>query len=114
MKKTKSILIVLLWVFLLIPGFAAQGEKAAPQKLKTIGIEDILAWKSIRTAVLSNDGQWFAYRLAPNKGDSEVIVREIRGEKEFRFLGGEAPAGGRRPPRGSCHGSSACRGYFIF
>jgi hypothetical protein len=100
MKKTKSILIVLLWMFLLIPGFAVQGEKAVPQKLKTIEIEDILAWKSIRTAVLSNDGRWFVYRLAPNKGDSEVIVRETKGEKEFRFPGGEAPPARRRGPMG--------------
>ncbi len=85
MKKTKSILIVLLWMFLVIPGFAAQGEKAAPQKLKTIEIEDILAWKSIRSAVLSNDGKWFTYRLSPGKGESEVITRETKGEKEFRF-----------------------------
>jgi dipeptidyl aminopeptidase/acylaminoacyl peptidase len=98
MKKTKSILIVLLWVFLLIPGFAAQGEKAAPQKLKTIEIEDILAWKSIRSAVLSNDGKWFTYRLSPGKGESEVITREIKGKKEFKFPGGQAPRPQRRPP----------------
>ena len=101
MKKTKSILIVLLWMFLVIPGFAAQGEKAAPQKLKTIEIEDILAWKSIRSAVLSNDGKWFTYRLSPGKGESEVITRETKGEKEFRFPGGQAPRPQRRRPGGA-------------
>jgi len=98
MRKTKSFLTAILWILLVIPGFAAQGEKAAPQKLKTIEIEDILAWKSIRSVVLSNDGKWFTYRLSPGKGESEVITREIKGKKEFKFPGGQAPRPQRRPP----------------
>jgi len=98
MRKTKSFLTAILWILLVIPGFAVQGGKAAPQKLKTMEIEDILAWKSIRSTALSNDGMWFAYRISPGKGDSEVIIRETKGEKEFKFPGGQTSRPQRRPP----------------
>ena len=90
-KKTKVFLIILLWVFLVIPGFSVQEEKAAPSKPRPIELQDILAWKSIRSNALSKDGQWFAYRLSPNKGDSEVIVNQTKGDKEYTFPVGEAP-----------------------
>ena len=91
MKKAKIILVVLLWMFLVFPCFAAQEEKAAAKEPKPIEMADILAWKSIRSAVLSNNGQWFAYRLSPNEGDSEAIIKETKGEKEYKFPVGEAP-----------------------
>jgi dienelactone hydrolase len=50
---------------------------------------DILAWKAIRGPIVSNDGQWLAYRLSPNEGDSEVVLRQVRGDKETRFPVGE-------------------------
>jgi dienelactone hydrolase len=61
-------------------------SKPTPQPLK---MADILAWKSIRGAAVSNDGQWFAYRLAPAEGDGEVILRQTRGDKEVRFPAGQ-------------------------
>ncbi|UCC39604.1 MAG: hypothetical protein JSV96_17790, partial [Candidatus Aminicenantes bacterium] len=68
MKNSKNILIVLLFILFLIPCYAAQEEKAAPENLRAIELKDILAWKSIRYSVLSNDGQWFAYMFSPNEG----------------------------------------------
>jgi dipeptidyl aminopeptidase/acylaminoacyl peptidase len=65
---------------------------------------DMAAWKSIRTPAVSNDGKWFAYVLAPNEGDAEVVARPVAdGGKEQRFPIGEpgqagfgaAPGGGR-------------------
>jgi hypothetical protein len=91
MRKEKLTLIILLWILLVIPSLGVQEEKAAPKEPRPIELEDILAWKSIRTSVLSNDGQWLAYRLTPNKGDSEVIVKKTTGEKEFKCPGGEVP-----------------------
>jgi acetyl esterase/lipase len=61
---------------------------------RAIGLEDIVAWKSINTNVLSDDGVWFAYRLAPSEGDSEVIIRQTRGDKQYKFTIGEQPAQG--------------------
>ena len=59
-----------------------------------------IAWKSLGSPVLSNDGQWFGYRLAPQEGDAEILVKAVRGDKTLRFPIGEVPAGGaRRRPR---------------
>lgn len=59
---------------------------------------DISAWKTLRGATLSNDGAWFAYVVAPNEGDAEVVVRQtVAGGRELRFPIGEAPAGGGGP-----------------
>jgi dipeptidyl aminopeptidase/acylaminoacyl peptidase len=56
---------------------------------------DLRGWKSIRTPVLSNDGKWFAYVLAPNEGDATVVVRQTAdGATEQRFPIGEPPAAG--------------------
>ena len=60
---------------------------------------DISAWKSIRGTTLSNDGAWFAYTVAPNEGDAEVVIRQtMSGGKEHRFPIGEAPAPAGGPP----------------
>jgi dipeptidyl aminopeptidase/acylaminoacyl peptidase len=91
MRKTKRALIFILWILLIIPIYAVQEEKATPQKPRPIEtLKDILAWKSIRSATVSNNGQWFAYNLSPTEGDSEVIIKQTRGEKEYRFPIGEA------------------------
>ena len=58
-------------------------------------MKDILAWKSIRGTALSNDGKWFAYRLAPNEGNAEVVLRQTQGKKEMRFPVGSSRRGGR-------------------
>ena len=91
MNKTRNILIVILWVSLLFPNFSAFCEEKAaggPQPLEDI--EDILAWKSIRSSALSIDGHWFAYRLTPQEGDGEVIIMKTDEEKKYSFPGGEA------------------------
>jgi len=90
--KTKRILIVVLGILFILPSYAIQREKSASQEPRPIEIEDILAWKSIRNTAVSNDGKWFAYRLSPNEGNSEVIIRQTKGENEYRFPGGEAPS----------------------
>ncbi|HRN53921.1 MAG TPA: hypothetical protein PK788_10520, partial [Gemmatimonadaceae bacterium] len=62
---------------------------------RQLTLRDLLGWKSIRTPQLSNDGRWFAYELAPNEGDSEVIVRSTAASgQEWRFPVGSAPSGG--------------------
>ena len=61
---------------------------AAPRPL---ALQDILVWKSIGAAELSPDGTWFMYRLSPLEGESEVVLRQVAGTKEYRFPIGEAP-----------------------
>lgn len=68
---------------------------------RQLTLGDLLSWKSIRTPQLSNDGRWFAYELAPNEGDSEVIIRSTAaGAEEKRFPVGSAPATGGGPAAG--------------
>jgi dienelactone hydrolase len=56
---------------------------------------DLKAWKNIRQTVLSNDGKWFAYVLAPNEGDANVVIRSTTADgKEMKFPIGDASAGG--------------------
>jgi hypothetical protein len=62
---------------------------------RQLTLNDLLTWKGIRSPALSNDGKWFAYVIAPNEGDAEVVVRgTAAGAKELRFPIGDATAGG--------------------
>ncbi len=62
---------------------------------RQLTLSDLLAWKNIRAPQLSNDGRWFAYELAPNEGDAEVIIRgTAAGAQEQRFAIGAPPASG--------------------
>ena len=70
----------------------AQGASAAPHPITAA---DIAAWKTLRGATLSDNGQWFAYLQAPNEGDAEVIVRQtVAGGIVRRYPVGEVPAAG--------------------
>ncbi len=66
-----------------------KGKKSETAK-RPLQMADALSWKGIGGTALSNDGQWFAYRLSPAEGDGDVILRQTKGDKEFKF-----PAGGR-------------------
>ena len=85
MKLRRPRLLVAIAVLVVAPLFgpAASMQRAAKRPLE---VEDVIAWKAVGSTVLSNDGQWFAYRLAPQEGDGEVVVKRVRGDsKEQRF-----------------------------
>src|SRR5215207_4274053 len=76
-------------------GPAAAMQQAAKRPIE---VEDVIAWKAIGAPVLSRNGQWFAYRLAPQEGDAEIVLKRVGAEKEWRFPAGEQPqaeGGGR-------------------
>jgi dipeptidyl aminopeptidase/acylaminoacyl peptidase len=80
---------------------AASIVRAGAQK--AIQLPDILSWKRIVNPLISGDGQWFAYKLTPNEGNSEVVIRSLKDGKETRFPIGEQPRldlgfGGPPPP----------------
>ena len=56
---------------------------------RSLEMDDLLNWKSIRGSTLTNDGKWFGYQLAPNEGESDVILRRTSDDKELRFSVGE-------------------------
>ena len=92
--RTKTVLTVLSVVLLAAFAAAAVQDEASakPAGPRPIELQDILAWKSIGAAELSPDGAWFMYRLGPVEGDSEVVIRQVKGTTEYRFPIGEAPA----------------------
>ena len=80
------------------------GGAGARGALKPLDATDLAFWKSIRNATTSFDGTWFAYVLAPNEGDAEVVLRPTAaGGAERRYPIGEPPvqpgfgAGGEAP-----------------
>jgi dipeptidyl aminopeptidase/acylaminoacyl peptidase len=85
-------------LLLLAPVAARMEQAAAPKSARAIQLDDIISWKAIGVNALSNDGQWFAYRVAPAEGDAQIIVRRTRGEKEFKFDAGETPSAGGAAP----------------
>ena len=72
----------------------ADPSTATPTALKQLDPADLTFWKALRFTALSNDGKWFAYQLAPNEGDAEVVVRPTAEGEERRFKIGEPPAAG--------------------
>ncbi len=86
--------------------FVASAPVRADQK--PLSLPDVLAWKRIQTPALSNDGQWFAYKLVPNDGNSQVVLKNIQTGAEQRFDIGEVVrpnpyTGGGREMAGPAH-----------
>ena len=102
MRATPRRLVLTLALALALPstvplfGPAATMQQAAQSK-RPIELQDIINWKSIGTTAVSNDGQWFAYRIAPGEGDASDR-RETRARRRERadVRGRRAPDGGRR------------------
>ncbi len=68
--------------------FAATCFAAGP---KPLTLADVLGWKHIQAPIVSSDGRWFAYKLAPNDGDSMVVLKNVGDGKELKFAAGETP-----------------------
>ncbi|MEO6725494.1 MAG: prolyl oligopeptidase family serine peptidase [Blastocatellia bacterium] len=104
-KKNRMIAVVLLFALALaspLP-FKASGQatQQATNVQRPIELADSLAWKRIASPTVSNDGQWFAHKLTPNEGDSELVLRRISDGKEWRFAVGESQGfGGGLPAFG--------------
>src|SRR5262249_6012487 len=57
---------------------------ARPAARKPLSVKDLSTWRTILRALLSRDGQWFAYSTARTEGKGELVVRQTRGDKEHR------------------------------
>jgi hypothetical protein len=103
MKSRRLELFIAIALVSSIPVFtpvASMEQAAAPAAAKeSIGIDDVVAWKTLSTTALSNNGEWFAYRVAPQEGDAELTIRNVASGKETKHPLGEvgapgAPGGG--------------------
>jgi dipeptidyl aminopeptidase/acylaminoacyl peptidase len=103
MKSYRSILVALAFALAtalsLTPGasISAQqnsGAATAPAQAegskRPIEMKDILGWKRLGTATVSDDGKYFAYKLTPTEGDGEVVLCRVADDKEWRFAIGES------------------------
>ena len=89
MRRHRSPVLLSLCLFLLLPVAAVHVQAQAQQR--PIELADIMAWKGINGTALSENGEWFGYRIGPAEGDSEVIIRQTKGDKEYKFSVGEIP-----------------------
>lgn len=72
---------------------AVTSLSAQSDERKPLDPEALKGWQTIRTTALSHDGRWFAYVMAPNEGNAEVVVRPTTEGEERRFPMGELPSG---------------------
>jgi dipeptidyl aminopeptidase/acylaminoacyl peptidase len=81
----------------------AQSAAKTPEKqevaksARPLEFKDALGWKRVSSPTISNDGQWFAHKLVPGEGDSEVVLRRVKDSKEWRFPAGESQGFGGGP-----------------
>src|SRR4051812_26700350 len=103
-RRTRLVLSIAVLALAPLLGPAASMQQAPRRALE---VEDVIAWKTIGSTVLSSDGQWFGYRLAAQEGDAEVVLKRVRVDKELRFPIGEQPQaeGGGGGGRGAAAGA---------
>ena len=89
MRRPKSISLLPICLLLLLQ-LAVLNALGQTQQ-RPIELADIMAWKGINATALSENGEWFGYRLSPAEGDSEVVIRQTKGDKEYKFSIGEIP-----------------------
>jgi hypothetical protein len=65
----------------------------APAQKRPLSHSDYDSWRSIAGPTLSRDGRWLAYSFMPQDGDGELVLRDLRTNRETRH-----PAGALPPP----------------
>ena len=76
-------------LLLAISALASLRPAPGPKKPLTYDVYD--SWRSVRGTQISRDGEWLAYALAPQDGDGELVVRNLKTEAEYRTSRGDNP-----------------------
>jgi hypothetical protein len=87
MTKLRTVALLSFALALVTP---AASLRAAGVQQRPIELADIMAWRFINASAVSDDGVWFGYHIGPTEGDGEVVFRQTRTEKAYRFPAGEA------------------------
>ena len=90
MKPKKSGLILIGAACLAGLAAAAPLRAANPQK-KALTAEDMMKFRQISEAIISEDGRWAAYVLQPDRGDGIVEVRSTEGDSVYSVERGSRP-----------------------
>ncbi|MCJ7565837.1 MAG: hypothetical protein MUP52_14775, partial [Candidatus Aminicenantes bacterium] len=90
MRKHPAILkwTLVLAILFLLPLTNASGQAAGK---RPISYDAYNGWLSIQGTQISGDGEWLAYALTPQDGDGELVVRNLKTDKEYRRARGNAP-----------------------
>jgi len=81
-----TLVLILVFMWPLAPAF----NQTSPAK-KPISYEAYDGWRAIQGTQVSRDGTWLAYALVPQDGDGELVVRNLKTDKEYRAARGSAP-----------------------
>ncbi|MCX6561579.1 MAG: prolyl oligopeptidase family serine peptidase [Candidatus Aminicenantes bacterium] len=76
-------------VVLVAVAVLAAGPAAAAKK--PLSYSAYNAWRSIQSTQMARDGAWLVYALVPQDGDGELVVRNLKTDKEFRSPRGQSP-----------------------
>ncbi|HEX4950141.1 MAG TPA: S9 family peptidase, partial [Blastocatellia bacterium] len=111
MKLHRVVFHVFALALIFTPAFPQQAapapaNQAAAKSPRPLEFKDALGWKRVSSPTISNDGQWFAHKLVPGEGDSEVVLRRVKDGKEWRFPAGESQGFGGGPIGGMFIASS--------
>jgi dipeptidyl aminopeptidase/acylaminoacyl peptidase len=55
---------------------------------KPLDYSDVALWRGIRGLSMSKDGEWVAYRVGPSEGDNDLVIKQVQGTKEYKFVVG--------------------------
>ncbi len=112
LRHLRSALAAALLLTVLAPAFS--------QAKRPITHADYAAWRSIQAPALSPDGNLVAYAIAPQEGDGEFILLDLRTGKQYKAPRGQratVAAGGKRgagPVGPSAHLFSPDGKYALF
>ena len=81
---------IFLGIFLIITLIGAHQLGFAETK-KAMTFQDIMRFREIHDAVLSNSGLWAAYSAEPDRGDGEAVIKDLKNGKEYTLERGTKP-----------------------
>ncbi len=85
-------LLLPLWLGLALTAPAPAGDAAPGSAKRPFAHTDFEAFRTITGQGLSRDGRWLAYAYMPLEGDGDLVVRDLRSDRDLTFPAGALPA----------------------
>jgi dipeptidyl aminopeptidase/acylaminoacyl peptidase len=89
-KRLKISFVFILIAFLWFSASVLPGKANIDKK--PMSLQDIMKFKTIKSPIISENGEWVVYTITPNRGDSETIVYNINSKKSFPIPRGTRPS----------------------
>ncbi len=61
------------------------------QDKKSLSVTDIMKFRQVQSAAISNDGKWVVHTAAPDRGDPEVLIYSTDGKSSYTMARGKKP-----------------------